>query len=81
MLDSTKIIVNGDWVGVHRNPVALVRNLRELRRRNDVSPEVSVVYDVSEAEIRISTDQGRCQRPLLIVEDQNLLIIMSVIYG
>lgn len=31
--NSTKIFVNGLWVGIHRNPELLVRTLRQLRRQ------------------------------------------------
>jgi len=71
---STKIFVNGAWVGVHRQPDTLVKTLRSLRRCSDVSPEVSVVRDIKERELRLYTDPGRCCRPLYIVENQQLLI-------
>lgn len=29
---STKVFLNGVWVGIHRNPIELVRTLRSLRR-------------------------------------------------
>jgi len=35
----------------------------------DIDPEVSVVRDIKEKELRIYTDAGRVCRPLLIVED------------
>lgn len=38
---STKIFVNGVWVGIHRDPQTLVRTLRHLRRQVDVNTEVS----------------------------------------
>lgn len=31
--NSTKIFVNGLWVGIHRDPELLVRTLRQLRRQ------------------------------------------------
>jgi DNA-directed RNA polymerase II subunit RPB2 len=31
--NSTKIFVNGSWVGIHRDPELLVRTLRQLRRQ------------------------------------------------
>ncbi|RWW18185.1 hypothetical protein GW17_00017842 [Ensete ventricosum] len=31
--ESTKIFVNGCWVGIHRNPDLLVKTLRQLRRQ------------------------------------------------
>ena len=35
--DSTRVFVNGVWVGVHRDPAALVDFMRELRRSGDLS--------------------------------------------
>ncbi|KAJ3451127.1 intein-containing DNA-directed RNA polymerase subunit beta precursor [Anaeramoeba flamelloides] len=71
---STKIFVNGVWIGVHRHPMRLVETLRQLRRKKDIKPEVSIVMDVTEKELRIHTEAGRCCRPLYIVENQQLKI-------
>ncbi|KAI5117075.1 hypothetical protein M0805_007952 [Coniferiporia weirii] len=68
----TKVFVNGVWLGVHRDPFNLVRTIRTLRRREDISSEVSVVRDIREKELRIYTDAGRVCRPLFIVEDHKL---------
>jgi len=65
---TTKIFVNGSWVGVHRDPFTLESTLRSLRRQIDIDPEVSVVRDIKEKELRVYTDAGRVCRPLLIVE-------------
>jgi DNA-directed RNA polymerase II subunit RPB2 len=65
---TTKIFVNGSWVGVHRDPSTLENTLRSLRRQIDIDPEVSVVRDIKEKELRVYTDAGRVCRPLLIVE-------------
>jgi hypothetical protein len=40
LLQTTKVFVNGAWVGVHREPQTLVRTLRQLRRQDDVNTEV-----------------------------------------
>ncbi|CAN4097057.1 unnamed protein product [Withania somnifera] len=71
---STKIFVNGCWVGIHRNPDLLVRTLRQLRRQVDVNTEVGVVRNINLKELRLYTDYGRCSRPLFIVEKKNLMI-------
>ncbi|KAL1233681.1 DNA-directed RNA polymerase II subunit [Trichinella spiralis] len=72
---TTKIFVNGAWVGIHREPQQLMATLRKLRRQMDiVVSEVSMVRDIRDREIRIYTDAGRICRPLLIVEDQRLLL-------
>jgi len=68
------VFVNGNWIGIHRDPEKLVNTLRESRRSIDVDAEVSIVRDIAESEIRIYTDAGRICRPLLIVKNQNLVI-------
>ena len=78
---TTKVFVNGNWVGVHRDPDDLIGRLRELRRRMDIEPEVSIVRDIKGGEVRIYTDYGRIMRPLFIVgPDQKLVIKKSHIY-
>lgn len=73
--NATKIFVNGCWVGIHREPEHLMSTLRRLRRQMDIIvSEVSMVRDIREREIRIYTDAGRICRPLLIVENQKLLL-------
>jgi DNA-directed RNA polymerase II subunit RPB2 len=69
---STKIFVNGKWVGIHRSADILVTDLRQLRRSGDLDAEVSIVRDIRDRELRLYTDAGRCCRPVFIVEDQRL---------
>lgn len=69
---STKVFLNGMWVGIHRNPQELVRTLRSLRRAVDVNTEVGVIHDYALRELRLFTDYGRTSRPLFIVEDNQL---------
>ncbi|RHY50051.1 hypothetical protein DYB30_010898, partial [Aphanomyces astaci] len=71
---ATKIFVNGNWVGVHREPNELVKTLRSLRRCVDIDAEVSVIRDLMQKELRIYTDAGRVCRPLFIVENNRLLL-------
>ena len=72
---ATKIFVNGCWVGIHKEPEHLMNTLRRLRRQMDIIvSEVSMIRDIREREIRIYTDAGRICRPLLIVENQKLLL-------
>jgi DNA-directed RNA polymerase II subunit RPB2 len=49
--------------------------LRKLRRQMDIIvSEVSMVRDIRDREIRIYTDAGRICRPLLIVDNGQLLL-------
>jgi hypothetical protein len=38
----------GAWKGIHRAPDALVSNILESRRMNEIDSDVSVVYDIAE---------------------------------
>ncbi|KAJ2779787.1 DNA-dependent RNA polymerase II [Coemansia javaensis] len=65
---ATKVFLNGDWLGIHRNPEELVECMLDARRKADITFETSVVRDIRERELRIHTDSGRVCRPLLIVD-------------
>ncbi|KAJ3223345.1 DNA-dependent RNA polymerase II [Clydaea vesicula] len=71
---STKIFLNGVWLGVTSEPMNLVETLRASRRSVDISPEVSVILDVTESELRLYTDYGRICRPLFVVKDMDLCL-------
>lgn len=76
--DATKVFLNGCWVGIHREPEQLMKNLRNLRRKVEwIVADVSIVRDVRDREIRIHTEAGRICRPLMIVENGKLLIKQS----
>lgn len=66
---STRVFLNGDWVGTHRDPGMLVDTMRQLRRSGTISSEVSLIRNIREREFKIFTDAGRVYRPLFIVDD------------
>lgn len=68
LLNLVKVFVNGDPIGVTRNPVEIVNELRQLRRQGGLNPEVSISYIASAREIHVSTEAGRIYRALLIIE-------------
>ncbi len=76
---TTKVFVNGNWVGVNSEPDQLVNSLVELRRSGDIRNEISIVRDIKGQEVRIYTDLGRICRPLFIVDrhSQKLRISMK----
>ena len=71
--DSTRIFVNGVWVGVHRDPAQLVDYVRDLRRSGDISPEVSIIRDIREKNLK--------SLPMLVVFTVHfsLLMIMKIL--
>jgi len=69
-----KIYVNGSLIGTHPNPQELANNVREARRRGDVSPTVNVSVKERTSEVIVNADAGRARRPLLVVEDGEVLL-------
>ncbi|MFB6145084.1 MAG: DNA-directed RNA polymerase subunit B [Candidatus Nanohaloarchaea archaeon] len=65
----TKIFVDGELVDDIDSPDELKESLIERRRSGEIDKEVSVYYADDKDELRINTDSGRVQRPVIIVED------------
>lgn len=74
--EATKVLLNGQWFGVHHAANRLVQDLRQMRRtsKSSVYEEVSIVHDIAEREVRIYTDAGRILRPLYVVEDNEIKV-------
>jgi len=69
-----KVYVNGSLVGTHPDPEQLAQQVRQARRRGDVSEMVNVSVKDRTDEVIINADAGRARRPLLVVEDGEPLI-------
>ncbi len=64
-----KVYVNGSLVGTHPDPHELADQIREARRRGDVSDMVNVSVKERTGEVIVNADAGRARRPLIVVED------------
>ncbi|WP_436930422.1 DNA-directed RNA polymerase subunit B [Halosimplex halobium] len=64
-----KVYVNGSLVGTHPDPHQLADQIRQARRRGDVSEMVNVSVKDRTREVIVNADAGRARRPLLVVED------------
>ncbi|MFB6085947.1 MAG: DNA-directed RNA polymerase subunit B [Halodesulfurarchaeum sp.] len=69
-----KVYVNGSLVGTHPDPEGLAAQIREARRRGDVSEMVNVSVSDRTDEVIVNADAGRARRPLLVVEDGESLV-------
>jgi DNA-directed RNA polymerase beta subunit len=62
--NSTKVLVNGNWVGILDNPIQTI-NMLKLFRRNGVIPVyTSISFSYESNIIYIYTDSGRLTRPI-----------------
>lgn len=66
-----KIYVDGEWLGVCKEPYKLVKRYRLLRREGVIDKYTSVEWDTIKNVVSFWMDLGRLMRPLLIV-DNNL---------
>lgn len=62
------IFLNGQPIGVHKQPLKFVRNFRFLRKRGRIQEFVSIYLNDQQNSIYIASDGGRLVRPLLTVE-------------
>ena len=73
-MSQSKIFLDGELIGTHEDPEALVTQVRERRRKGYFSKQLNVAYLEHTKEVIISTDIGRARRPLLIVENGKLIV-------
>ena len=69
---SALVFLNGHILGVHQDPARFASDFRLLRRRGRVGEFVSV--HTTTGNVYIASDGGRVCRPLLIVENGELLV-------
>ena len=74
MANSSKIFVNGNWIGVIDSPIDPKQNpdfinLLKLYRRNGILPVfTSISFDYEHSDVYIYTDAGRLTRPIYYIE-------------
>jgi DNA-directed RNA polymerase II subunit RPB2 len=66
---STKVFVNGNWIGVVSSPIELTNYLKLLRRNGLIPAYTSVTFNYETNEIYLYTDSGRLIRPIYYVNN------------
>ena len=66
------VFINERLVGYTKNPLLFVNKLKLFRRNALINVYTSIAWYYSDNIIKISTDSGRCCRPLLIVENNKI---------
>ena len=68
IINSSKVFVNGIWIGIVDTPFELI-NLLKLYRRNGILPiYISLSFDIEHNEVYIYTDAGRLIRPIYYIK-------------
>ncbi len=79
MFNKVKVIINGVWVGIAKDPIVCHQYIKNLKYTGIISIYTSVVFDFPNLEIRVCSDAGRPTRPLMIVKDGKILMTNTII--
>lgn len=74
---ATRVFLNGEWLGYHKNGAALHKELKLMRRRDDISHETAIIYpgaDPARPILQLSMEAGRASEPLFVVGPDNQLL-------
>jgi DNA-directed RNA polymerase II subunit RPB2 len=66
--DSTRVFLNGTFVGIHRLPDYLSKVMRLLKLNSFIHPHTSLYWDIDRSEFFVFTDAGRLLRPCLVLK-------------
>jgi len=71
LFSSTKVIINGSWIGVITTPQETRRLIKKYKRNGLMSIYTSVSWNIKKNELIIFTDSGRLCRPVFYVDEKN----------
>ena len=70
--NSTKIFINGNWVGCTHDPIKIITTMKLHRRNNIIDIYTSIYFNIKKNEIIICSDAGRPIRPVFYIMDDEL---------
>ena len=70
LMSSSKIFVNGNWIGVTDNPLLMVDQMKLFRRNGILPVFTSISFDFEHNEVYVYTDSGRLTRPLYYIQNE-----------
>lgn len=73
--NNVKVFLNGDFIGISKDPHNFVTQFRKLRRGGVINIFVSIAWYIQKNEININTDGGRMCRPIFIVRNNKLNVL------
>jgi len=70
---SSKVFVNGNWIGIIENPIENVNTLKLFRRNGVIPVYTSISFSYESNIVYIYTDGGRLTRPVYYKDSDNKL--------
>lgn len=65
LYDRVKLFINGNWVGVARDPLKCYADLKAMKHNGTLNAYTSISFNYPRMEIWVCTDGGRLIRPLI----------------
>jgi DNA-directed RNA polymerase subunit B len=76
---SYKVFVDGIICGSTNKPLKIIQNIKEMRRKDELSHHINISTVKYLRELHINTDRGRLQRPLIVVHNGKSKLTKEVI--
>jgi len=76
--ESAHVFVNGDPVGYHDEPGDLYGELKRAKRSGRISIFTSVFWNHAARELHVSTEAGRCVRPLYTIGEDGAPVVAGL---
>jgi DNA-directed RNA polymerase II subunit RPB2 len=74
LYDKVKIIINGNWIGIAKEPVKTYEFLKEKKHQGIINIYTSIIFNYKRKFIWICNDAGRLTRPVFRVKNNKLLL-------
>jgi DNA-directed RNA polymerase II subunit RPB2 len=79
LYDKVKVFINGAWIGISEDPYNLYNILKDMKYKGIINIYTSIIFDYKLQEIRLCNDSGRVTRPVLRINDNNILLTNKII--
>jgi len=77
--NTTKVFLNGEWLGIVKDAISLNKELRLNKQNGYFDPTMSIVWDIQEKEIRVYCDGGRMFRPVMKVKNNQVKLTKELL--
>ena len=77
--NKVKVILNGRWLGVAKNPLELYKELKNKKYKGFIHIYTSITFNINEKTIYIYNDSGRLVRPVFKMKNNKRLINKDII--
>jgi DNA-directed RNA polymerase II subunit RPB2 len=72
LYESTKVFVNGNWIGITQEPLLLKNKLVLYKHTGLIPTYISISFYIQENSIYIYTDSGRLVRPIYYISNDKI---------